>query len=379
MLLAYGLKNYFSFREGVEVSFRLDRNCPPSISNGKSTSSIIGIKGANGSGKTHLLKGLNFLGIFCTRSFQAEPDSPILLRSFFSSTQPSEFFVEFKVEETSYRYELEATEQAVVRETLFRTRLREVKAFERIGNEITEMTSEFEPLAAMKLRQNASVISTAHQYDIKLLEDVHKFFTSIFTNVSYGGLRELPFSMETVSKFFHDYKNSLDFARRFISECDVGLSDIKIFVTEKADGEKEYTPMFYHECGGESHAVSSYGESSGTKALFRGLLLYQMTLASGGLLVLDEFDLNLHPHILPKLIKLFLDPATNPNDAQLIFSTHDSEILNMLGRYRTYLVNKQDNESFAYRLDDIPGDILRNDRPILPAYNDGKIGGVPRL
>jgi hypothetical protein len=43
------------------------------------------------------------------------------------------------------------------------------------------------------------------------------------------------------------------------------------------------------------------------------------------------------------------------------------------------LVNKEDNESFAYRLDEIPGDILRNDRPILPAYNDGKIGGIPKL
>jgi hypothetical protein len=76
---------------------------------------------------------------------------------------------------------------------------------------------------------------------------------------------------------------------------------------------------------------------------------------------------------------LFLDPETNPNNAQLLFTTHDSEILNGLGRYRTYLVNKVDNECFAYRLDEIPGDILRNDRPILPAYNEGKIGGIPKL
>jgi predicted ATPase len=94
---------------------------------------------------------------------------------------------------------------------------------------------------------------------------------------------------------------------------------------------------------------------------------------------LDEFDIHLHPHILPKLIKLFLDPRSNPKGAQLLISTHDAEILNMLGRYRTFLVNKVENESFGYRLDELPGDIVRNDRPILPAYNEGKIGGVPRL
>ncbi|PTT56329.1 abortive infection protein, partial [Aeromonas sp. HMWF014] len=70
---------------------------------------------------------------------------------------------------------------------------------------------------------------------------------------------------------------------------------------------------------------------------------------------------------------------TNTNQSQIIFTTHNSEIIDFLGRYRTYIVEKTENESFAYRLDEISGDILRNDRPILPIYNSGKIGGVPKL
>jgi AAA15 family ATPase/GTPase len=76
---------------------------------------------------------------------------------------------------------------------------------------------------------------------------------------------------------------------------------------------------------------------------------------------------------------LFDDPEKNINNAQLIFTTHNTDIMDKLGKYRVVLVNKQDNESFLYRLDEIPGDILRNDRSIIPAYKAGKIGGKPRL
>lgn len=107
--------------------------------------------------------------------------------------------------------------------------------------------------------------------------------------------------------------------------------------------------------------------------------MYIATLQLGGIAIVDEFDVHLHPQILPKILDLFTDPAKNPNNAQLIFSTHDTEILNTLGKYRSYLVNKTNNESFAYRLDEIPGDLVRNDRQISPIYRDGKIGGVPRV
>ncbi|RLO37994.1 abortive infection protein, partial [Serratia marcescens] len=49
------------------------------------------------------------------------------------------------------------------------------------------------------------------------------------------------------------------------------------------------------------------------------------------------------------------------------------------GKYRTYLVNKEKNESYCYRLDEIKGDILRHGRLISPVYKEGKIGGVPKL
>jgi hypothetical protein len=120
-------------------------------------------------------------------------------------------------------------------------------------------------------------------------------------------------------------------------------------------------------------------QSSGTKELYRQLGLYKIALSNGKTLVLDEFDINLHPDLLPLLVDLFEDKKTNPYNAQMIFTTHHTEIMNKLGKYKIVLVNKEDNESFLYRLDEIPGDMIRNDRPITPIYNAGKIGGKPKI
>ena len=62
----------------------------------------------------------------------------------------------------------------------------------------------------------------------------------------------------------------------------------------------------------------------------------------------------------------------------MIFTTHNRDILDALGKHKTILVNKEDNESYSYKLDELPGNLVRNDRPISPIYNSGKIGGVPK-
>lgn len=381
MLLEFGLKNFFCFKEGISISFKLDSNCPADISMGRDFTTVLGIKGANGSGKTHALKGLVFLSEFCTNSFSHKPEDSIGVMSFFDNEHPSEFNAEFSMNGTTYFYELSLTVAEVKRESVY-VKIkngRKEKVFERIDDKLTTGKT-FSKLNTIKLRKNASLISTAHQYELDVLDDVYAFFNRVISNVLYfTGLREIPYDISSVSKFLNENNEILNFIGEFISECDTGITGVRIFAMEEKIEEKKYFPIFEHEFDKKLHPITEHTESSGTKALFRNLPLYYAALQNGGLLVLDEFDNHLHPHILPKLLQLFLDPETNKKNAQIIFSTHDAEILNLLGRYRTYLMNKEGNESFAYRLDEIPGDVLRNDRPILPAYNDGKIGGIPKL
>lgn len=379
MLLEFGLRNFFSFKEGVEISFKLDSRCPESISLGRNFATVVGIKGANGSGKTHILRGLSFLARFCTDSFDSKPDSLLAFEPFVFNREPSEFYVEFESNKILYRYELLTTDSEIHRETIYRTRAKQTKIIERIGNQIVDCTKEFSELESMKLRKNASLISTAHQYELASLSGIYTFFNNVTSNVGYNGPREQPRNIGMVSSLLKSSEDWFDFTTAFIKKCDVGISSISIHDNGLADDKIEYYPIFHHPIGDEVLKIRDFHESSGTKTLYRELLYFKWMLDVGGVLVVDEFGANLHPHILPLLLNLFLDPEINHHNAQLLLSTHDEKIIDILGRYRTYLVNKEKNESFAYRLDEIPGDILRNDRPISPIYNDGKIGGVPRL
>ncbi len=382
MLIEYGLKNFFGFKEGAVVDFKV----PKKVDNFDGVSKLLCVKGKNASGKTNLLKALSFLSDFCTKSFQEyKPGDPIYLEPFYRSSEPTEFFIEFKSNEYIYRYELVLTDQKVFRETLFRKGSRKVKIIERIDNNITHSITEFKELTKIKLRPNVSFISSYKQYDLIPLtgvEDAYHFFLKILANVYYSGLHQTQ-SHEVInafSKVYYDDEDCLSFAKKVIIDSDTGIKDIRIYKSvDENTGKDKYTPIFDHSVDGSDHSLHIFAESSGTKSLFCQLGRYQTILELGGVLCLDEFDINLHPHVLPKLLELFESSEVNKRNAQLIFTTHNSEILDYVGKYRTYLVDKIDNECYSYRLDEIEGDMLRNDRSILPLYNSGKLGGVPNL
>ena len=140
-----------------------------------------------------------------------------------------------------------------------------------------------------------------------------------------------------------------------------------------------YYPIFIHDNNETGKSLDIFSESTGTKVLFVKLHSYFLALKSGGLLLLDEFDLNLHPDILPHLINLFLEKEINSKNAQLVFTSLNPDILDILGKYRTYLFEKENGESFAYRLDEPDTNILRNDRSVSAPYKRHLLGGYPKI
>lgn len=384
MLLKYGMKNYSSFKEGVEVTFELNESAQKTIGDSPVTK-IMCINGANGSGKTNLLKGLSFLNQFCAHSFNYKPDSNIPVDSYFFNNDPVEFYIEFRGidKEYLYKYEVALTKKELLTEKLSRKKKRETVVVERVGDEIKECIQEFEALCNIKkIRSNASIISIANQHEVDSITPFYNFFAGFVSNVGYSGfidssshrLRE-----NQVTELYHENEDLFNFVKQMICKSDIGVSNIQINHYENEDGEIIYFPVFSHFNKNEEKLLTYPYESNGTKSLYLNLLNYWVALNMGGVLIMDEFDINLHPHILPMLLDYFVNPEFNHKGSQIIFTTHNTEILDKMGRYRTYLVNKDDNESFGYRLDQIPGELLRNDRDISPIYNAGKIGGVPRL
>lgn len=380
MLIEYGIRNFLSFREGASVSFRLDKNTPKNIAEGRDYATVLCVKGANGSGKTHLLKGLAFIANFASKSFSTDPEAEIAVDTHFHSDAPAEFYTEFVASDgATYLYELSVSKKKIEREALYQKKQRKTKLFERIENRVTAI-KRLSAIEGLSYRSNASIIATLHQHKNAEISPVYEFFKNILFNVSQTGFAGLrAFDMDTVAKFFHEYPDTLDFALAFIKTSDIGISKITIAAEDGEDGKKKYFPVFHHMADGVEIPVFPSTESNGTKYLFRMLLAYFIAITQGGVFIADEFDIYLHPDILPKILDLFTDVEINKQGAQLLFSTHNTDIMDICGKYRTILVNKDNNASYAYRLDELPGDILRNDRPISTPYKEGRIGGTPRL
>lgn len=379
MLIKYGARNFTSFKEGIEISLELGAKCPESISKGKHIANLLCVKGANGSGKSNALKIPGFLKEFCCNSFTSKPDNPILIESFFENNDPIDIFCDFSFNGTEYRYELCLTTREVISEKLSRKVTRLSTVFERKGNKLTNCIKEFGELRKVKLRKNASLISTAYQYEIASIHPSYKFFKSINTNFSWFGRSGFSTDHREISKYYKNNPQVLKAAIKIIGECDLGITDIEIHDSKEENGKKYYFPIFVHDANIENNWLTYHQQSLGTQALFLSLPYYLYALSSCGVLVMDEFDTDFHPHILPKLVNFFDNEKINIENSQMIFSTHNTDILEYMGKYRTVLINKESSESYGYRLDEIPGDIIRNDRLIAPVYKSGKIGGVPRL
>lgn len=379
MLLGFGAKNFFCFKEGIEVSLRLKPNSPALRSNGFPYVDILCVKGANGSGKTNLLKIISFFNFFCCHSFEDKPENPIATETYFDSDEPSSFYIDFMIKKTQYRYELILNKKEVITEIIYRKKNRFITIIERKNRKIPNCIKEFDELKIIKLRTNASIISTAYQYEIDSFSDIYNFFNKIISNVNLYGIYEKDFGLSYTSELYFKEKKLFNFVKKVIVACDLGIHDIRIKKIKDDEDADIYFPIFFHKNQDSTNLLLFRNQSSGTKALYNQLWIYKTILEEGGVLILDEFDINLHPHILPVLLELFLNKKINKNNAQLLFTTHNTKIIDTLGKYKVFLINKDDNESYGYRLDEIPGEIIRNDRPISPVYNSGKIGGVPRL
>lgn len=392
MIKKFGFRNIYCFKEYSEISFELDNNVPNNISGGKHINTVIGIKGSNGSGKTNIIKALSFFFRFCLDEMtlikgkgkgkgESKDLKEIPFRPFIGSSDSTEFNIEIEVDDVTYIYELELTTKKIISESLIRKIGREVVLFERSENDIVKCIKNYSELENINLRDDQSIISVIDKFKFKQkfaeIAVVNRAFVLFFSNVNEGGYLDFSITPEDISRRYHDSPGSFEFVKKILIAADSGIHNVEIKSREDEDGNEIYFPIFIHKNNDRFFATTYKDESSGTKELFKKLFLYWFILDNGGVLALDEFDIHVHANILPLLLDLFLEGESNPKNAQLIFTAHNTEIINKLGRYMAILVNKEESESYCYRLDEIKGTMLRNDRPISPIYLEGKIGGVP--
>ena len=121
-------------------------------------------------------------------------------------------------------------------------------------------------------------------------------------------------------------------------------------------------------------------ESTGTRTWFTLIGPTLGALNNGQILLVDEIDASLHPRLSARLLELFEDPDTNPYGAQLIFTTHDTSLLNFLNRDEVWLTEKTaSGETTLTALAEYGGDKVRRSLNLEKAYLQGRFGAVPEL
>lgn len=394
MIKNLSFSNFYSFADDTVIDFALGKKPTPSgydiNVDGERFNKAIAVVGANGSGKTQCLKPLAFLSWFVDQSFlKGDPEEDIPFAAHLLHTDsPSHFELEFILDGVDYRYQLELTPQAVISEALYKkTSAQYSYLFKREktqqGYRFKHKGFPFPKAQAEKLRGNASLISAAHSYDIAEAKPFIDFFERIESNVVSTGRRHFQHGavVEAAAKF----QKTPALLKRMsdaMSTFDLGLSSVdirKLTVRDEAGKEEDvFIPFGLHKTNdGQTFELTFFEESSGTQSAFVLLQPILNALQKGGIAVIDEIDNDLHPHLIPHLLEWFEFDHTNPHQAQLIFTCHTPEVLNLLQKHQVYLIEKRNQQSEAWRLDDMAG--LRADDNLYAKYMAGALGATPEL
>ncbi|WP_445310084.1 AAA family ATPase [Microcoleus vaginatus] len=351
MLIGFSVGNYKSFKETVTLSMvassiteeekELDENNVFPINDKLSLLKSAAIYGANASGKSNLIAAINFMKWFVLNSSkETQVSDAIDIEAFRLSTEtekePSFFEIVFLLEYKTFRYGFEVNAREVVSEWLFQADDTEEKMlFERDFDNynILDDFPEGKNISD-KTRSNALFLSVVAQFNGKISGKILLWFSKNLQLIS--GLQDTQYREETLESFEND-RHRHDIIE-FIKKLDLGIADIQIkkYISQKTAmfGIYEVGVKTVHrkyDADGKQTAIELFDiethESEGTNKLFAlaGLLLD--TLRTGKILLIDELDARLHPLITRELICLFNSNETNPHNAQLIFTTHDTNLL----------------------------------------------------
>ncbi|MBP5469052.1 MAG: ATP-binding protein [Candidatus Riflebacteria bacterium] len=380
MIRKFGGKNCWSFKEWCEIDFCINKNVPKEYGfNDVGVVPALLFEGANASGKTCALRILSFIASFCSDSFELKPESDIFFDTYFNNQDKSEFFVDFSLADdikSIYSYELTIDRKKIYSEKLIKNKK---IVFLRKDNQVKKDLIFNFPQKLINLRSNVSFISTLMQYNITSIKPFYDFFINIISNVKYIGIENYQ-EVDSVARYYYMLPDVLRKVVEKIKLFDTGIEDIEIKQAVTEEGKNTFISIFKHKTEDGTKNLEIFYQSMGTKILYKRLLDFYAAIERGGVLILDELDCHLHSSILPELLAYFLDPNININHSQIIFTAHNSSLLDFMKKYRTYLFAKENGESFCYRIDELPNNIdLRNDRPLEPLYKAGLLGGIPRV
>lgn len=429
MLIQFRVRNFMSIRDEqifslVAASGLKERNQPPA----DNTVPIYGeegqvkyellraavLYGANASGKSNLLRAIDF---FDDAILLTPPTGravgiyfPFVLdkQSAQAPTLCEAIFIHAGI---TYRYGFEVLDGKVVAEWLYIRAKREYYVFDRQADSI-RINREYPKLKELQtngmIAPAALLVKLGGLFNEKVCLAVQEWAAKLRYLTALEDHNWYDYTVQYLEEPA-DKKRIIDLLR----SADVGIDDVEVTrretknygVTFRLGSEPDATVSerggftfdidtvrnVWDEETGQFTAVRSplkQFESQGTQKFFNLIGLMLLKLDLGGLLVIDELDTKLHPLLTQRIVQLFNSPITNSRGAQLIFATHDTNLLSATGstgrlfrRDQIWFTEKDaKGATQLYALTDYKsGKTVRNDEQLEKNYIAGKYGGIPYL
>jgi AAA15 family ATPase/GTPase len=400
MILEFSVKNFLSFKE--KVTFSMIANSNKELNDnyveigGNKVLKSAAIYGANASGKSNLFKILTLVVLMLRSSNSVDINAKLPLIPFKldkgSVNKPSEFEIKFILDETRYVYGFIADKDKIYDEYLYYyPNGRETKIFDRTNiNEYSYTQKDEKILREIETKnaQNKFFLATATNWNFDKTKAAYNFLTNgIGTCNNLEILKNMAYKMyETNPDYLKDF--AIDFLQKAdfniedyqISQIDVPgefLTAIPEFITKTLpDKPKAYQVLFKHK--NSDNYLSIDEESLGTQMIFAFIPFLADSLKNKKVLIIDELDKSLHSFLVQYIVEIFNDAEINKNGSQLIFNTHDTNLLdlNILRRDQIWFTekNSETGESDLYSLSDFS---VRKQENVEKGYMLGRYGAVP--
>ena len=422
MLVEFKVANYRSFREEQTLSLvaskdtELSGNC---VDKGKlRLLKAVGIYGPNASGKSNLIKALSTMRDIIEKPGKPGerlPVTPFKLHDKYIN-EPTSFEVTFIHEKSRYQYGFTATTERIHDEWLLaypEGRSRDIAQtwFERKFNRKTEKTEwsfgsylrgEREKLKDRTMN-NVLFLSAGAQWNNKQLTTVYKWFSEKLL-IILPSEQPTVTTIELVTDAQEDEKIKKHFYAElggFMRRADFGIHGINIkkqeidpekiqFLPETPDevresilkdlkGRVSVEVEFIHhaEPTGREVRFSNLEESDGTRRFFELVGPWLLATMKGRALLVDELEASLHPYLVRELIRVLQDRKLSSKEAQLIFTTHDTTLLDPELFRRDQIWFTEKDEHGSTRLYSMLDYKPRKGEAMQKGYLSGRYGALP--
>lgn len=397
MLIEFRVKNFRSLRDEQVLSLVASKDTSlqdtHTLRTGlKAVPSLLRsavVYGANASGKSNLVKALQHMrGVVLESASVHQPGQPFTVQPFRldsrSASEPTEFEVTFLLEGVRYQYGFAMTPQRIVREHLLVYKaFKPQRWFERHFDVSTgKDVYDFGPgLKGAKhlwegaTRPNALFLSMAVQLNSEALRPVFDWFAKGLVILD----EQTPLNPQTSIQWLRQAGRRQQLCD-FLTAADISIADIEVVTRQAPDDTEEHQLRFSHVTEQGRAVFDLMDESNGTRNLLFLAGPVLDILNQGLTLVIDELDTSLHTLLVRELVRLFHRSEVNTGGAQLIFTTHDTSLLDapdLFRRDQVWLVEKdRDQASALVALSEFSP---RKNEALERGYLLGRYGGVPLL